>query len=165
MSSSVTGRRARLLVIAAPSGAGKTTLVRALLDRNPSLSFSISYTTRKKRETEQDGRDYFFVTEDRFAQLEGGPPGTADDAGVRLRFHPAAITSGTGTAPARPPHRQRGRHCAALTGCDWRHLPLGGVRLRHHQRRPEAIGAGTGSHHFQKRQPREIGRASCRERV
>ena len=70
MSSSVTGRRARLLVIAAPSGAGKTTLVRALLDRNPSLSFSISYTTRKKRETEQDGRDYFFVTEDRFAQLE-----------------------------------------------------------------------------------------------
>src|SRR5690606_9632928 len=70
MSSSVTGRCARLLVIAAPSGAGKTTLVRALLDRNPSLSFSISYTTRKKRETEQDGRDYFFVTEDQFAQLE-----------------------------------------------------------------------------------------------
>jgi guanylate kinase len=71
MSSSVTpGRRPGLFVIAAPSGAGKTTLVRALLERNPSLSFSISYTTRKKRETEEDGRDYFFVTAERFAELE-----------------------------------------------------------------------------------------------
>jgi guanylate kinase len=71
MSSSVApGRRARLFVIAAPSGAGKTTLVRALLERNPCLSFSISYTTRKKRETEEDGRDYFFVTAEQFARLE-----------------------------------------------------------------------------------------------
>jgi guanylate kinase len=71
MSSSVTpGRRPRLFVIAAPSGAGKTTLVRALLERNPSLSFSISYTTRKKRETEKNGRDYFFVTAEQFAKLE-----------------------------------------------------------------------------------------------
>jgi guanylate kinase len=70
MSSSATSRRAKLFVIAAPSGAGKTTLVRALLDRNPSLSFSISYTTRKKRDIEQDGRDYFFVTGEQFAKLE-----------------------------------------------------------------------------------------------
>jgi len=71
MWSSVTsGRRARLFVIAAPSGAGKTTLVRALLERNPSLSFSISYTTREKREIEEDGRDYFFVSEEQFAKLE-----------------------------------------------------------------------------------------------
>ena len=61
---------ASLFVIAAPSGAGKTTLVKALVDRNPSLKFSISYTTRKKRSTEEHGRDYFFVDEDRFAELK-----------------------------------------------------------------------------------------------
>ena len=61
---------ATLYVIAAPSGAGKTTLVRSLLDRNPRLKFSVSYTTREKRETEVDGRDYFFVDEERFLQLK-----------------------------------------------------------------------------------------------
>ncbi|MGH8196019.1 MAG: guanylate kinase [Woeseiaceae bacterium] len=60
---------ARLIVIAAPSGAGKTTLVNALLERNPDLRFSVSYTTRRKRPNEQEGRDYFFVTEERFLQL------------------------------------------------------------------------------------------------
>lgn len=60
---------ANLFVIAAPSGAGKTTLVKKLLERNPDLEFSVSYTTRKKRKTEVDGRDYFFVAEDRFLQL------------------------------------------------------------------------------------------------
>ena len=61
---------ASLFVIAAPSGAGKTTLVKALLGRNPSLRFSISYTTRKMRSNEVDGRDYFFVTPQEFARLE-----------------------------------------------------------------------------------------------
>ena len=60
---------ARLFVIAAPSGAGKTTLVKALVERNPDLRFSISYTTRPRRETEQEGRDYFFVDEARFEEL------------------------------------------------------------------------------------------------
>jgi len=60
---------ARLFVIAAPSGAGKTTLVKKLVERNPSLRFSISYTTRTRRSTEVDGRDYFFVTEAEFAAL------------------------------------------------------------------------------------------------
>lgn len=61
---------ATLYVIAAPSGAGKTTLVRFLLDRNPDFKFSVSYTTREKREAEVDGRDYFFVDEKRFLQLK-----------------------------------------------------------------------------------------------
>jgi len=61
--------RARLFVIAAPSGAGKTTLVKALVGRNPELRFSVSYTTRKRRETEIDGRDYFFVKEPEFLKL------------------------------------------------------------------------------------------------
>ncbi len=60
---------ARLFVIAAPSGAGKTTLVKLLLDRNMRLEFSVSYTTREKRNTEVEGRDYFFVDEKRFLDL------------------------------------------------------------------------------------------------
>ena len=60
---------AKLFVIAAPSGAGKTTLVKALLERNPGLEFSVSYTTREQRKTEIEGRDYFFVGEKHFLQL------------------------------------------------------------------------------------------------
>ena len=60
---------ANLFVIAAPSGAGKTTLVKALVERNGDLKFSISYTTRQKRVTEEHGRDYFFVKTPQFEQL------------------------------------------------------------------------------------------------
>jgi guanylate kinase len=60
---------ARLFVIAAPSGAGKTTLVKALTTRNPDLRFSISYTTRPKRRNEAHGVDYLFVDKDEFDQL------------------------------------------------------------------------------------------------
>ncbi len=59
----------RLFVIAAPSGAGKTTLVHALTRKQPELRFSISYTTRKKRRTEADGVDYLFVDEPEFFKL------------------------------------------------------------------------------------------------
>lgn len=61
---------ARLFVIAAPSGAGKTSLVNELVRRNPELVFSISYTTRKQRPTEKEGRDYYFVDDEQFAALE-----------------------------------------------------------------------------------------------
>jgi len=63
---------ARLFVIAAPSGAGKTTLVHAITKRNPELRFSISYTTRTQRRTEVDGRDYIFVDKDDFDRLRAG---------------------------------------------------------------------------------------------
>jgi guanylate kinase len=64
---------AKLYVIAAPSGAGKTTLVKALIKNNADLRFSISYTTRTKRSNETDGVDYLFVGEDEFfAMREGG---------------------------------------------------------------------------------------------
>jgi guanylate kinase len=62
-------RRGRLFVIAAPSGAGKTSLVRALMEREPGLRFSISYTTRKQRPAEMHGRDYFFVGPDEFERM------------------------------------------------------------------------------------------------
>lgn len=60
---------ARLFVIAAPSGAGKTTLVKALTTRNPELRFSISYTTRPKRRNEAHGVDYLFVDKEEFERL------------------------------------------------------------------------------------------------
>ena len=58
-----------LFVLAAPSGAGKTTLVKALVERHPEYRFSISYTTRGKRSTEIHGEDYFFVDEQEFERL------------------------------------------------------------------------------------------------
>jgi guanylate kinase len=61
--------RGRLFVIAAPSGAGKTSLVRALMEREPALRFSISYTTRPKRPNETHGKDYFFVAKDEFEAM------------------------------------------------------------------------------------------------
>ncbi len=53
-------------MIAAPSGAGKTSLVRALMERVPSLAFSVSFTTRPPRAKEVDGRDYHFVSPGEF---------------------------------------------------------------------------------------------------
>jgi guanylate kinase len=61
--------RGRLFVIAAPSGAGKTSLVKALLEQRPQLRLSVSHTTRKPRPTEQEGREYFFVSVDKFREL------------------------------------------------------------------------------------------------
>lgn len=61
--------RGKLVVISAPSGAGKTTLVHGLLDREPKLRFSISYTTRPRRTAEVDGEDYRFVDETAFRRM------------------------------------------------------------------------------------------------
>ena len=58
-----------LIVISAPSGAGKTTLCRGLTQRFPALQESISYTTRKPRAGELDGVDYYFVSEIVFRQM------------------------------------------------------------------------------------------------
>jgi guanylate kinase len=59
----------RLIVIAAPSGAGKTTLVRGLMRLHPELQFSISFTTRPPRATEVPGRDYHFVSQETFETM------------------------------------------------------------------------------------------------
>jgi guanylate kinase len=59
----------RLYVIAAPSGAGKTSLVKALIAREPRIRFSVSYTTRPPRPNEVEGRDYHFVSPETFAAM------------------------------------------------------------------------------------------------
>jgi guanylate kinase len=61
--------RGHLYVIAAPSGAGKTSLVKALMEGDRGLQFSVSYTTRPPRPTEVDGRDYHFVSAAKFARM------------------------------------------------------------------------------------------------
>lgn len=58
-----------LLILSSPSGAGKTTLTRMLLDRCTELQFSVSHTTRAARSNEVDGRDYHFVDRTRFVEL------------------------------------------------------------------------------------------------
>jgi guanylate kinase len=60
-----------LFIVCAPSGAGKTSLVNALLDREPDIELSVSYTTRAPREGEIDGRDYHFVARERFLGMAG----------------------------------------------------------------------------------------------
>ncbi len=62
-------RRGLMLVLSSPSGAGKTTISRALLEREDNLSLSISATTRQPRPGEVDGRDYFFVDEAEFQRM------------------------------------------------------------------------------------------------
>lgn len=61
--------RGALWIVSAPSGAGKTSLVRELCRRRPGLAMSVSYTTRKQRPNERDGHDYHFVSRGRFERL------------------------------------------------------------------------------------------------
>jgi guanylate kinase len=69
MSAAGASKRGSLFVIAAPSGAGKTSLVKAVLSRDPGLRVSVSHTTRKQREQEIPGVDYNFVGVDEFKRL------------------------------------------------------------------------------------------------
>ena len=62
-------RRGLMLVLSSPSGAGKTTLTRRLLESDSNVSMSVSATTRARRPNEVEGRDYLFVAADRFEQM------------------------------------------------------------------------------------------------
>lgn len=59
----------QLIVLSAPSGAGKTTLAQYLISRFPRFKFSVSATTRKPRENEIEGKDYYFLSEEEFKHL------------------------------------------------------------------------------------------------
>lgn len=83
---------ALILILSAPSGAGKTTLCKKLAERNPHLYFSVSYTTRFPRPEEKDGHDYFFIRREEFlrkikgnffaewAEVHGALYGTSGDS-------------------------------------------------------------------------------------
>ncbi|SFF34415.1 guanylate kinase [Thermoflexibacter ruber] len=58
----------KLIIFSAPSGAGKTTIVRHLLANNPELAFSVSATTRERRSYEVDGKDYYFLSKEEFEE-------------------------------------------------------------------------------------------------
>jgi guanylate kinase len=66
---SAIARRGLMLVLSSPSGAGKSTLARHLLDSDSNVAMSVSVTTRPKRPGEVEGRDYFFVTPERFSEM------------------------------------------------------------------------------------------------
>ena len=59
----------RLFVVSAPSGTGKTTIVKRLVNASPDVSLAVSHTTRPPREKERDGRDYYFVTDSEFDEI------------------------------------------------------------------------------------------------
>lgn len=59
-------KKGKLIVVSAPSGTGKTTIVKSILSQFDNLVFSVSATTRKKRENEINGVDYFFISEEDF---------------------------------------------------------------------------------------------------
>jgi len=66
-------KRGKLIIFSAPSGAGKTTIVKRLMEENPQLAFSVTATTRKKREHEVDGKDYYFISPGEFKKkIENG---------------------------------------------------------------------------------------------
>ncbi len=61
--------RGRLIIISSPSGGGKGTLIKEVRGMMPELAYSVSFTTRQQRFGEEDGREYHFVTRERFEQL------------------------------------------------------------------------------------------------
>ena len=61
--------RGQLLIISAPSGAGKTSLIKALVEQEPRVEVSVSHTTRPQRPGETEGENYFFVTTDTFHEM------------------------------------------------------------------------------------------------
>jgi guanylate kinase len=65
---SLKAQHGEIIVVAAPSGTGKTTIVKRILNKFPEVIFSISATTRKKRENENDGVEYFFISEAEFKE-------------------------------------------------------------------------------------------------
>ena len=62
-------RRGLMLVLSSPSGAGKTTIARKLLEQDLGIEISVSHTTRKMRKGERDGQDYHFVSHDTFTKM------------------------------------------------------------------------------------------------
>lgn len=115
--------RGQLFVVSAPSGAGKTSLLKALIGRNPALTFSVSYTTRSPRSGEVDGRDYHFIDAARFEAMQ------ASDAFLESA---RVFGNGYGTAAADVERERAGGRDVVLE-IDWQ----GARQVR--RRRPETV--------------------------
>jgi guanylate kinase len=102
-------RRGLMYVLSSPSGAGKTTITRALLKQNPGLTISISATTRSRRAGEVDGQDYYFVDIPEFNAMV--------DAGDMLE-HAKVFGNYYGT-PRGPVERALGEGRDVIFDIDW----------------------------------------------
>jgi guanylate kinase len=102
-------RRGLLLVLSSPSGAGKTTITRALVDRDPLLTISVSVTTRARRVGEVDGRHYHFIDAVRFESMA---------ASGELLEHATVFGNRYGT-PREPVESALGSGRDIVTDVDW----------------------------------------------
>ena len=113
-----------LFIVCAPSGAGKTTLVAALLKADPGIRLSVSYTTRKPRAGEVDGREYHFVSQEKFQEMAA--------AGAFLE---SALVHGNYYGTSQPwINDQRAAGADILLEIDWQ----GAAQVR--KMMPDAIG-------------------------
>jgi guanylate kinase len=114
-------RRGLLLVLSSPSGAGKTTITRRLLERDPGLSLSVSVTTRPARRGEIDGRDYLFIDQARFDAMV---------AAGELLEHATVFGHCYGT-PRPPIESALAAGCDVVTDIDWQGTQQLGATLPH----------------------------------
>ena len=102
-------RRGFIIVLSSPSGAGKTTLTRKLLDSDPSLALSISVTTRERRPNEVDGVHYYFITQARFDEMVA--------AGDLLEY--ATVFGNSYGTPREPVERELAAGRVMISDLDW----------------------------------------------
>ena len=102
-------RRGLLLVMSSPSGAGKTTLSRLLLGKDPNITMSVSVTTRPPRPGEVDGKDYHFISKDAFVKRR--------DAGDLLEY--AEVFGNFYGTPKKPVEEALARGRDVLFDIDW----------------------------------------------
>jgi len=114
-------RRGFLLVLSSPSGAGKTTITRRLLERDRALSLSVSVTTRPPRASEVDGRDYTFIDRARFDEMV---------AGGELLEHATVFGHSYGT-PRAPVEAALAAGRDIVTDVDWQGTQQLGASLPH----------------------------------
>lgn len=114
-----------MLVLSSPSGAGKTTLSRALLDADPDIEMSVSATTRKPRPGEVDGRDYHFVDAQRFSAMR--------DAGEFLEW--AVVFDNFYGTPRAPVEAALSQGRDVLFDIDWQ----GADKLRKSEARADLV--------------------------